>query len=643
MSTHAFARALLAGGHDVIGLVRSFDHPARDLVHEQLVDASVKAPGPLARTIDALDGALGRRARRVAGHGYPVWSSPYPEHAVPRLLRLFEPQVIIGNSIDRVSWRRCAALARRAGVATALHLREANAIGHLVVSNEVPDVLLANAESLAEAAEAAGHRAFVVPSVVELERCSVDSTRQVALLVNPRPEFGVDVALRLAAARPDARFVLQESLPLGDDLAALEREAATRPNVELRRRRPPAEVYADVRVLLVPHRIVNRPRVVLEAQHNGIPVVATDLGGLREAVGDGGVLVPVDAPAGCWEEAFDQAWTDPAGVLQARARAHAARPEVQPAAVVDAFESAMASVGLAPRHTSRSGGERPVALSVVIPAHDAEATLGQQLDALLAQQWAPGFEVIVVDNLSSDATAALVRSRMAADPRLRLVEAREGRGAAYARNVGVAAARAEGIAFCDADDVVAAGWVEAMGEALRRHELVAGSIDVDALNPPGLAASRGLAVTKGPGQFGPVPFAHSCNIGVRQSLLDAVGGWDPSVRIGEDVELCVRLHRRGVTLHYEPSALVHYRYRATGSGRWRQAVTYGVAHVDLARRLEVRQLGGPGRLRGVRNLAWLVRHCTDAFDERRRPHWVWTAGVSAGHIRGSVRWRTAYL
>jgi cellulose synthase/poly-beta-1,6-N-acetylglucosamine synthase-like glycosyltransferase len=231
---------------------------------------------------------------------------------------------------------------------------------------------------------------------------------------------------------------------------------------------------------------------------------------------------------------------------------------------------------------------------------------------------------------------------MSSDGRLRLVSASDGRSAAYARNAGVAAARAEAVAFCDADDVVSDGWVKAMGEALRDHALVAGSVDVEALNPPGAARSRGLAIAEGPGRFGPVAFAHGCNLGVQKAWLDAVGGWDPSVGTGEDVELCLRLWRRGVQVHYEPAAEVRYRIRSDESGFWRQAVRYGAAHVDLARRLEVRQIPGPSRLHGLRNLAWLLRHATDVCAADRRPHWVWTAGLSAGHLLGSLRWRMAY-
>jgi glycosyltransferase involved in cell wall biosynthesis len=643
LSTHAFARALVAAGHDVITLVRSHDHPSQDAVHEQLVDASVKAPAGIATAIDAANGLLGRRARIVPGHGYPVWSSPFPEHTLGRLLRLFEPAVVVGNSIERVSWRRCAALICRHGAKTALYLRESTATGHLTISNEIPDLLLANAESLVSAAAEVGHKTFFVPSVVELGPYTVESSRQVALLVNPLPEYGLDVVLRLAALRPDVPFVLQESWPLGPGFAALQARASPLANVEVRPRSRVATLYRDARVLLAPYRSVNRPRVVLEAQHNGVPVVATDLGGLREAVGDGGVLVPLDAPDEQWLEAFDRAWADPGGFLQARARAHAARPDVQPTAVVAAFEAALATIGLGDHCLTPEAAPGAPALSVVIPAHNAEDTLGEQLDALLEQRWDPGFEVIVADNLSTDATAEVVRTRMH-DDRLRLVPATTGRGPAVARNAGVAAARADAIAFCDADDVVAGGWVQAMGEALRTHSLVAGRVDVERLNPPALARSRGLAIGEGAGLcFGVFPFAHSCNIGVRARDLHAAGGWDVSARTGQDIELCLRLWQAGVALHYEPSALVHYRYRGSGTSQWEQATRYGGAHVDIARRLEVRQLPRPSRLQGWRNMAWLVRHWPDALDTDRRPHWLWVAALRAGHIRGSIRWRTLYL
>jgi len=141
-----------------------------------------------------------------------------------------------------------------------------------------------------------------------------------------------------------------------------------------------------------------------------------------------------------------------------------------------------------------TAGQAPVELSVIVPARNAAATLADPLDALLAQEWDRPFEVVVVDNGSSDGTSAVVTEYRGRDPRVRPVDASEDVGVAYCRNTGIAAARGDGVLICDADDVVAPGWVGAMGEALRDHEFVTGRIDVHLLNPEWLAGTRGLAI-----------------------------------------------------------------------------------------------------------------------------------------------------
>src|SRR5438128_344226 len=86
-------------------------------------------------------------------------------------------------------------------------------------------------------------------------------------------------------------------------------------------------------------------------------------------------------------------------------------------------------------------------VSVIIPARDAAATIDRALRALAWQTIAEPFEVIVVDDGSSDSTAAVVEASAVG---ARLV-AGEGSGPAAARNLGVAAASGEVLAFTDAD------------------------------------------------------------------------------------------------------------------------------------------------------------------------------------------------
>jgi glycosyltransferase involved in cell wall biosynthesis len=90
----------------------------------------------------------------------------------------------------------------------------------------------------------------------------------------------------------------------------------------------------------------------------------------------------------------------------------------------------------------------PPSISVVIPARNAAATIGRALRSVAAQTY-PITEIVVVDDASSDATAVAAL----ACPKVRLIHLPERKGAAAARNAGVAAAKGEWIAFLDADDM----------------------------------------------------------------------------------------------------------------------------------------------------------------------------------------------
>ena len=74
----------------------------------------------------------------------------------------------------------------------------------------------------------------------------------------------------------------------------------------------------------------------------------------------------------------------------------------------------------------------PGDLSVVVPCHNVGSTLAEQLDALLAQDWRGAFEVVLVENRSTDDTLAVARAYAARDPRVRVVTAEERGGASYA-------------------------------------------------------------------------------------------------------------------------------------------------------------------------------------------------------------------
>ncbi|TAK04672.1 glycosyltransferase family 2 protein [Patescibacteria group bacterium] len=103
-------------------------------------------------------------------------------------------------------------------------------------------------------------------------------------------------------------------------------------------------------------------------------------------------------------------------------------------------------------------------LSVIVPAHDAAATLRACLESVLAQTL-PADEIIVVDDGSTDGTAGIARS---VDPRIVVCTQRHG-GAAAARNEGVRMSSGELLFFCDADLLLDPRLLEKLGAALAGH------------------------------------------------------------------------------------------------------------------------------------------------------------------------------
>jgi glycosyltransferase involved in cell wall biosynthesis len=285
-----------------------------------------------------------------------------------------------------------------------------------------------------------------------------------------------------------------------------------------------------------------------------------------------------------------------------------------------------------------------VDLSVVVPVHDGAATLGEQLDALLAQEWDGTWEVVVVDNRSTDGTVSLVREYAARDPRVRLVDALDRQGPSYARNIGFEAAKSDRIAACDADDVVAPGWVAAMGTALRDHDCVTGPLEVDELNPAWLADTRGRpSRTEGPTWFGVFPIVAAGNLGVRRDVWRAAGRFDEGYRAEEDHEFALRLHQQGVAIDFAPEAVVHYRYRAEPAALWYQGLAYGTSRPMMWKQVRRAGLRPPSRLAGWRSWAWLLVHLPDLGTATGRAAWVWVAGNRLGQLRGCVRARTVFL
>jgi glycosyltransferase involved in cell wall biosynthesis len=323
-STHELAEKLAGLGHEVAVLMKTEGHALRTLVYEKQLDLWTKLHGrPPSGLVRFLMNRMGEVPRTGNGQPYPTWRSVFPENALRRVIGAFNPDIVVVNSILRPAWRAIREKLRASGVPSVLYLREESALGHLSISNAPPDLLLANTESFANDARRLGFTALTIPSVIDLRKCSIDSSREKVLLVNPILSHGVEIGWKLARARPDLSFVFQESWPLRRRTASrLAARAAEAGNVEFRRAtQDPRAIYRDAAVLLAPHRVPNRARVVVEAASNGIPSITSSVAGLVEIVGSGGIVVDVEAAIGAWHAALSRVWDDPMTYAELTSRA----------------------------------------------------------------------------------------------------------------------------------------------------------------------------------------------------------------------------------------------------------------------------------------------------------------------------------
>lgn len=282
-------------------------------------------------------------------------------------------------------------------------------------------------------------------------------------------------------------------------------------------------------------------------------------------------------------------------------------------------------------------------LSVVIPAYNAAETLDAQLEALKAQQYDGDWEIVVVNNDSTDNTVKLVQEYQHSMPHLRLIHATAKHNKSYARNMGAEAAQGTAFIFCDADDVVAPGWLQAMAEALAHHDFVAGSREVETLNQ---AAIWRPSHSHGAGHriFDFLPFVSSSNMAVSREGFEVVGGFSEEFFSSHDVDFSWRLQLQGYTIYDAPGALIHYRYRASWWGVWKQTVGFAESQILLYKRFMPQGMPPPKLREARKRYRYLIRSAPYAWREHQsRARWIRTLAICWGRLRGSIRYRILAL
>jgi GT2 family glycosyltransferase len=251
-------------------------------------------------------------------------------------------------------------------------------------------------------------------------------------------------------------------------------------------------------------------------------------------------------------------------------------------------------------------------MSAVICSHNGARTLPVALESL-GRQSLPSdqLEVIVVDDGSSDGTSELAR---AADARV--VRLDRNAGTARARNAGVAAARADIVAFIDDDCEADAQWAREVLRVFDDPEVagVGGRVVPDSPNgfirrylllnnplqplgaellEPQSAIRRLVRYVGRTVRGGEVPnelyAAPGANLALRRAAVLDVGGFDEEIRFSpEDEDLCRRLHQRpdGAVLRFASTAVVTHHFDGRLRDIFRRARAYGRGTARLVRKYD---------------------------------------------------------
>ena len=314
-------------------------------------------------------------------------------------------------------------------------------------------------------------------------------------------------------------------------------------------------------------------------------------------------------------------------------------------------------------HRPRAAARHRRAVSVVVATCGRPDPVERCVRSVLACEY-PNAEIVVVENRpGSEATRRMLLSEFAPDPSLRYVEEPR-RGAARARNAGLAVAEGEIVAFLDDDVVVDAAWLDHCVQAFEAADDIA---CVTGLILPLTLESQSQLLLEQFATFGKgfrrkiyrlpdargqdplFPFTvgsigSGANTAVLREAARELGGFDPTLGPGtpaagaEDLDLYVRLLQAGHCVVYEPSALVRHEHPRGMKRLGRKAYRYGVGMGALLGKQLVR---GPERARLVRAVPAGARYALDPGSRKntakpagfpRKLDWLERLGIVVGPL-----------
>jgi GT2 family glycosyltransferase len=267
-------------------------------------------------------------------------------------------------------------------------------------------------------------------------------------------------------------------------------------------------------------------------------------------------------------------------------------------------KTALTAVSRAFADTPFEPGMRWPRASVVVCTFNGSRTIRQCLEGLEKLRY-PDYEVIVIDDGSTDGAGEI-----ALQYNVRVIRTKN-RGLSHARNLGLAAATGEIIAYLDDDASPDPDWLSYLALTFQRTNVAGvGGPNIPFPDDGQVAA----CIAHAPG--GPTHVLLSdeeaehipgCNMAFRRDRLQSIGGFDSQFRVaGDDVDVCWRIQEAGGRLGFSPAAMVLHHCRNTVRAFWKQQVGYGRAEAMVERKW-------PEKYNSAGQIAWGGRIYSDGL------------------------------
>jgi glycosyltransferase involved in cell wall biosynthesis len=485
-----------------------------------------------------------------------------------------------------------------------------------------------------------------------------------ATFVNPHPAKGLYVFARiaevLALRRPDIPLLVAEGRCRAGWQQETGIEVEQLPNLTVRPGAgDPREFYAATKLLLMPS-LGNDSfgLVAAEAMLNGIPVLGSNRGALPETIGGAGFVLDIPArytprsytlptaeEVEPWVETIIRLWDDAEFYQQASeaARQHAERwrPERLAAGYREFFSSLFpqpsppvvplgegddSEVGVTwPRRRKVADNREQSLVSVILPVCNGEATLDRAIRSVQAQTFS-NWELVAVDDGSTDGSHAALQRWAGEDARIRVVRLDENCGPGAARNAGLREARGELVAYLDHDDEYYPDYLAQVAGLADKADVLVFAYDI--VQPDGQGGDQVTSWEPGTARHElfsahiamPMAVAH------RRPWVEKAGGFNELLWWEEDAEFWRRLARAGADLLFVSHKSGRYYVRPDSRRRaprltrqqrevleanWRaRRPIYTPAEASLERPTHAAQLGNPKSKvpKPVRKIAFISPH-----------------------------------